>query len=297
MGAGQHLGIVAVGIQGVFHDIVAGDMDNVHEQAAREFRQIEALAQLGTVDDDAPQAGGHLLGPLRQHPALVIEQTQPHARFLGAVAMPVIAGHETGMVTGLVAEQGEICGEIEWVEIAPGVGEHLVRQAHAVERYHLGTFRDKVLDLLYRTLGIEGRHQQCLGLALRHARNRLGGLTEQGAANLLDTLHEHRLDVHAIEAVEIGKGLGVTQRVVDRDGAGCTQGGDQSPALVGGLGVSQCLEEGVAPGNIAEGGDIEAHDGIPGFGEWILKNDWANYCTSSGTLPPATCISQGTMAQ
>ena len=58
MSAGQDLWIVAVGIQGILHHVVTGDVGDVHEQTPSEIVQVETLAQLGAVDDDARHTGG-----------------------------------------------------------------------------------------------------------------------------------------------------------------------------------------------------------------------------------------------
>ena len=75
MGLGQHLGIIAIGVQRIFHYVVAGDVRHGHEQAALEFRQAETLVQLGASEDESRHAGGQILRPLREHAPLASAAT------------------------------------------------------------------------------------------------------------------------------------------------------------------------------------------------------------------------------
>ena len=163
------------------------------------------------------------------------------------------------MLTGPVAEQGEIVGEVEGVEITPGIGEHLIRQAHGIQGHRLETVRDEMLDLLYRTLGIEGYHEQRIDLAARQTCYGLSRVAEQIAARVFYALHEYRFDIHAAEAIDISKGLGMAQRIIDRHRTSGAQCGDQSARGVDRLGMGQRLEQRVAPGHIAESRDVNRH--------------------------------------
>src|SRR3569623_834736 len=80
------------------------------------------------------------------------------------------------------------------------------------------------------------------------------------ATNRDDALQEHALNVDLGETVEIGVGLGVTERIIDRDRAASAQRVEQLARRIADPGMSKGLEQRIAAGDVAEGRDIERHD-------------------------------------
>ena len=134
-------GVVARGksVERVFHHVVAGDADGMHQQLAGEFRQVEAGAHLAAVDGEAAGAGGQLLLPGRQRGAVGGVEAQPETHRPGAVAGPVVGGDQPRGQAVLVSEENEVGGEVQPVQVAAcGWSATQVGQADLVERQGAG---------------------------------------------------------------------------------------------------------------------------------------------------------------
>ena len=67
MRGGENAGLVAIGVERVFDDVVARDADGMHEQLAGERRQLEACANFVAVDHDGGFRAPAILDPGREH--------------------------------------------------------------------------------------------------------------------------------------------------------------------------------------------------------------------------------------
>src|SRR3569623_213047 len=285
MGAGQHRGVVSVSIERVLHDVVPRDMHNVKEQAALKFGQIETAPDLRAVEHDARDTRRQVLRPMSEHAALEIEQAGPQRDVLRAESVPEIAAHEARVMTDAIAQEGEVGGEVERVEVAPRVGENLVGETHVIEAQDLHGLRQQMPYLLHRTLGVEGRDEPRACLAARERGDGLRLATERGTTDILHPLHEHRSDIHARHTIKNNAGLAVSERIVHRYRPGRAQGGEQAARIIRTLGMGQRLEEGVSAGNVAEGGDVEAHGWhLAVWGERTYTS-CGNYCAPIHAFP------------
>ena len=220
VGAGQHRLLLAVGVEGIFDHIVPGGADHMHEQLAGERTQAEALPHLTAVDDDAAGRLAQLLPPLGQDLAGLIEQAQPQRRVLGAVAGPVIGRDDPAVMASGVAEEGEVGGDVERVQIAPGVGQHVVGQAQGVEAQDLGALGHEVADVLDRPLGVEGGDEDRGDIGCLELGDGLAYAPEHFFAQVVDVLYEDAGDLQRREVVEFGEGGGLGRRIVDGEAPG-----------------------------------------------------------------------------
>ena len=166
--AGQAGAVVAgIGVERVFHHVVAGRADRVHEQLAGERRQAEALAHRAAVDGEAAGPGRNLLLPGRQHRAVRVEQPQPQPDRAAAVAGPVVRRHQPrGQPIG-IAEEHEVGREVQLVEIARTVGQQRVRQLRLVQRDDLRARRQQMRDARRDPPGVECGDQHGARAAVR----------------------------------------------------------------------------------------------------------------------------------
>ena len=112
MRAGQHLGIVAIGIERIFHHIMPGGADHMHEKLPRKFRQFKPRAYFGAVDYHAGIGRRQSLFPFSDLVAFFIHQPAPDVRILGAIHAPVIGRHHARMVPSAIAEERKVGGEV-----------------------------------------------------------------------------------------------------------------------------------------------------------------------------------------
>jgi hypothetical protein len=66
-----------------------------------------------------------------------IEKREPKAHGLGAVACPVVGGDEPRVLPVAVAEEHEVSGEVERIQIDAAIGQELVGQTKRVEAQDL----------------------------------------------------------------------------------------------------------------------------------------------------------------
>jgi hypothetical protein len=259
VGARQHLGRVAIGVERVFDDIVALGADEMQEQLAGEVRQAEARADHPAVDGHAGHGVGQRLFPRGQHAAFGIEQPRPVAHAAGAVADPVFGGCDPGVMAAAVAEEREVGREVQRVEIARAVGEHGGGQPHVVERRHRRARWQQVPDMREDALGIERRDQDHAGAAFADLAHRLHRAAEHRAAERLDLLHIDIGDLDAVERMDLGEARGKSVGIVHRDRP--RRGEPRFQRLRGGNDerMRDGLEDADAAGLIAEGFDLERH--------------------------------------
>ncbi len=171
MGAGQRRAIVGrIGVERVFHHVMAGDADRMDEQLAGERRQAEPVLDLAAVDREAARPRWQFLLPGCQHGAGGIEQAQPQPNLGGAVASPVVGRHQPGGKPIGFAEKGKVGGEVQLVEIAASVAEHSIRQAGFVQSDHSGAGWQQASDSLGDPSAIERGDQHganSVGLSTR----------------------------------------------------------------------------------------------------------------------------------
>ena len=208
-----------------------------------------------------PGLGGTGLLPLGQDGAGAVEQAEPEADGGGAVARPIVGGDQAGVqaVPALVAqisEEGVVGGEVHAVQVAAGVAEHPVGQAHLVQGQDRHAGRDHVGDAGLYPPGVEGGDQQCGGLGARKVGQRLGrnacaGLAEVG----------HVVDVGLAGCGHGGvkgqQGIAHAVRVIDGQGPRRAQAGGEAGHGLRSDGVGERLVEHVAAGPRVEGLDVE----------------------------------------
>src|SRR5208337_1257797 len=121
--------------------------------------QVEAGADLAAVDGEAAGAGGQLVLPSRQRGAVGGVEAQPETHRAGAVVGPVVGGDQPGGQAVLVAEEHEVGGEVQPVQVAAVVGQQLRRQADLVERQGGHAGGQQRLDARGDAAGVEGGDQ------------------------------------------------------------------------------------------------------------------------------------------
>ncbi len=260
MGAGQHRWRVAIGVQRVFHDVVAGAVDHMHEKLAGEVVQPMLRAHFGAVDHHGGVGAAQRLFPGHETVAVSIEQRGPDAGVLGAVSAPIIRRDQPRMVAIALTEEGEVGGEVDRRQILPLVGQQRVGHAHLVQGDHIGAVRHEMADLVDQPAGVEGRDQHDGGAASGQLADRPRRLSRQRLADAGDVLHEGAGDGHRSQIVQGGEGLELRQRVIDRNRAGGGQPCDQRLALGRCLGMAERLEQRHAAAGIREGLDVQGHD-------------------------------------
>src|SRR5689334_22372954 len=109
---------IAEGVERVFDDVVPDRADDMHKELAGEFAEGEAAANVAAVEDDRAAIGRHGLAPLRQDLAALAVEQQPKGDVARAIARPIVRRDQPCMQAALVAEEDEVGGEIERVEIA-----------------------------------------------------------------------------------------------------------------------------------------------------------------------------------
>src|SRR5580658_10952550 len=105
----------------------------MQEQLTREFREREARANGAAVEYDRRGPRGDGLAPFGKHLAFGIEQQQPERERRRAVSRPIIRGDEPRMQAGLIAEEHEVSGEVDRIEIASAIREKRVRKTNLGE--------------------------------------------------------------------------------------------------------------------------------------------------------------------
>ena len=181
-------GLAAVGVEGVFHHIVAGHSDRVDEQLAGELRQVETRAYLAAVDGKGAGAVSQRLLPGGQNGSVGAEQPQPQPHATRAVSGPVVGADQARGGAAGVAEKGVIGGEIQPVQVCAR-GQHLCGQARGVQRTHAQPGRAKQRDALLGALGVEAGDQQGGGGAARQVGERARGDTGERLTKGADVLH------------------------------------------------------------------------------------------------------------
>ncbi len=179
-----------VGVEGVFHHVVPGRADGVEKELAGEGRQAEAAADRGAVDDDPGPIAGDRLLPRRQNTAVGVEQAQPEPDRPGAIAGPVIGGDEAGREPAGIAEEGEVGGEIEPVEIARRVGQHRRGQPRRIQRRQLGARRQQGRQTRGEARGIEGGDEHARRARRRQFGERAGDAAGPRQSDRAHVLHE-----------------------------------------------------------------------------------------------------------
>ena len=249
----------AVGIKGIFDDVVAGGADGVDEELAGELGEGEAGADVGAVDRYAADAGGGGLFPLGEDLAGGVEEAEPEADALAAVAGPVVGGDEAGVEAGSagdagVAKEGVVGGEVGLFEVARLLGEHVGGQLEGVERDDRHAVRDHEGDAVVDAGGVEGGDQEGAGGRVRQVGQGGGGDAGSELADLGDVVDEefggcgHR-GVHRPEGG--GDGVGVV------DGEGRLESRGEALGLFGDERVGEGLVDDVAAGAGIEGLDVE----------------------------------------
>ena len=113
MRAGEHLLRVAVGVECVFHDIVARDAGGVDEKLPNELRQIESRPDFLAVQHERAVRRPCLLLPLGKLLAGFIIEVAPEADVLGAIRAPVVRADKPCVMAAALAEEHEIGREIQ----------------------------------------------------------------------------------------------------------------------------------------------------------------------------------------
>ena len=272
VGAGEGaFGAGAVGVEGVFDDVVPGGADRVDEELAFEGGEGEAGADLGAVEREAGGAGGDGLFPFGEDVAVGGEEAEPEADGAGAVVGPVIGGDEAGVEAGTVvqgraagagvAEEGVVGGEVETVEVAGRVGEEGGGEAGFVEGENGGAGGDLGGDAGGDAGGVEGGDQE--GGAGGAGQVDKGGGGDAGAvvADLGDVV-DVAFGGWGHGGVEGPEGIGDAVGVVDGEGAGGAEAGGEGSDAFGGEGVGEGFVEHVAAGPGVEGLDVEHGVGV-----------------------------------
>ena len=242
-----------ISIQRVFHDIVPRGPDRVQEQLAREFRQAEARAHGAAVDREPAGPVRQRLFPGGERGAGGIEQPQPEADRPGAVARPVVGGHEAGGKPVLVAEEGEVGGEVQPVQVAPRVGQQGRRQLRLVQAAQGGTGRQQGSDAGRRAPGVEGGDQHAARLGARQVNERAGGQAGTGPADRSDVVDIERYRPRQV-GIHCQQRGGEAVGVIERDRA--FEAVEQEADRLRRQRVRQGLVDDVAAGTGVEGFDL-----------------------------------------
>ena len=260
MGAGQHRWIVTIGVQRIFHDVMAGAIDHMHKKLAGEIAQPVLRAHFGAVDHHGRVGAAERLLPGRQPRTVAVEQGRPDAGILGAVAAPVIGRDQPCVVAAAVAEEGEIGGEVDRRQIVPLVGQQRVGYPQLVEGQDIRPIGHQMPDLIDQPAGIERRDQHHRRPAAGQLADRPGGLAGQRLADARDVLHEGTGDGDAGQVVKGGEGSELVERVVHRHRSGAGKPADEGVTLGRRLGMAERLEKRHAAAGVGECLDIQGHD-------------------------------------
>ncbi len=255
--AGKGQAVLAIHVEGIFHDVVALDADGMDEERAGEVLEAETFAYFRAVDGEGRAGAGQRLAPFGELFALFAEEAEPEFRVVRAVQAPVVRARDAGVdAVGavralLLAQQREVGREVQRVEIVRLVGQHVVWQADVVERRDARAVREDMGDGRQRLLRVEGEDEHRFRAAVLHRIHGLRVVAEESAAEVFDALNEITGYIETREiviGVEIADGAG---GIVDRDRARLGEVLDQRVALRRGQRVAERLEERRTAGIVA----------------------------------------------
>ena len=258
--AGKPRGVVAVGVERIFDDVMSRHAQHVDEQRAGVFTELEAPAHRLAVHHQTGTRCRNRILPLGQHPARLVEQAKPHRRRLGrAPARPVVGRHDARVPTLGVAQQREVGGEVERIEIAPAIREHLVRDPDLVQADDVRARRNQMAHLRNQALRIKRDNEQGGSLRALQTGHRLGLVSQHGPAQVLQPLNEHAPHIQRGQIMELEKTFRHAEGIVDGHRP-ASQFGHQGGRFVDRQGMTQCLEKTAPTLGVAECFDFDRHE-------------------------------------
>src|ERR1700722_2607724 len=84
--------LIAIGVEGVFDDVVTSDANGVNEELAGEGGQVEPRPNIGAVEYDGSFWSAAILAPRCEHAPVARKQPAPKTHRFCAVARPVVRG-------------------------------------------------------------------------------------------------------------------------------------------------------------------------------------------------------------
>ena len=184
------------------------------------------------------------------------KRRQPEADVAGAVAGPVIGGDEARREPVLVAEEGEVGGEVERVEVAAAVAEHGIGEAGCVEAGDEGAGRGEGGEARFDARGVEGGDEDCAGAGSGEIGERAAGEAGARRADLADVLDEDAGE-RGRGGMEGEEGRGDAVGVEEGDGGGGGEAGVKAGHGFGGERVGERLVDDVAAAPLIEGLNLE----------------------------------------
>ena len=115
------------------------------------------------------------------------------------------------MQAGLIAEEHEVSGEVDRIEIASAICEKLVRKTNCPNS-RLGAGRQQVAHVTNRAPGIERRDEHAACRDLRKLGDGLRALSQDLTSDRRHVLDEAAGDVELRERIKIGKPIGEAVR-------------------------------------------------------------------------------------
>ena len=279
MVAGQRAALGAIGVERVFNDVMAGDPERVHKQRAAEVAEAEALAHRAAVDGKQRAGPAEALAPGRERGARRVKQMQVQLRLGRAVQAPVIGHGDAGVQRAGparrdIAQQRIVGREIERIQIAPGVGEHVIGQPHGVQGDDLHAGGDQVMQRGELGVPVEREHEQRLCLQRADLTHGRGLLAPVCAPEVFDALHKVGVDSAGAQVIKRAEVADRRGRVKHGQRLGSREPLDQPPGRPDRGRMAQRLKQRLAAGVVAgpparaeirvlEGVDCQCHGWCP----------------------------------
>ena len=143
----QYVWLIAIGVEGVFDDVVTSDANGVNEELAGEGGQVEPRPNIGAVEYDGSFWSAAILAPRCEHAPVARKQPAPKTHRFCAVARPVVRGDKTRVVAVFVTEEHKIRGEVKRRKISRAIGLQLFGQFQPGEAEYLDVCGDDMADM------------------------------------------------------------------------------------------------------------------------------------------------------
>ena len=152
MAAGQRIAVFAIGVERIFDDVVALDAHGMDEERTGEVAKPEAFGNRRAVEREGCACDGQRFLPARQFMAVLVEEAEPERGVDRAMQRPVVGAFDARMNAVRTvpafhfAQQRKVRREVHRVEIVLLVRQHLVGNAHHVERDDAGILREEMAN-------------------------------------------------------------------------------------------------------------------------------------------------------
>ena len=259
VGAAEFGFVVAESVHDIFHNVVAGAVHHRDEELPAKFGQFEFAANVAGVQNNRRVRRAQRALEVGQRFAVFAEKTAPQKRVLRPVGAPVIGGDHAGVLSAFVAEKGEVCGEVQLVQIIPLVRQQAFGDFHFVQRNDFASVRRQSGDLRKAAVGVENRNEKQVGAAAGQAGDGRGFHPQRFASDGEGILREKELKVAGAQPMQGGEGGELSVRIINGGGFCGADAGGHAGAGRGGQRMTQRFKMGESAQAVAESVNGKRH--------------------------------------